>query len=136
MPRTPLFRALRRSMRLAQSTLHTGHSPSEAVDRWRAASTSRRAFLRSSAAATAGMALAGCAARAPRAAGGRASEVVIVGAGIAGLTAGYRLQQAGVPVRILEAQNRTGGRMFSLRDHFPDGQVVELGGELIDSGHA
>jgi monoamine oxidase len=25
--------------------------------------------------------------------------------------------------------------MFSLRDHFPDGQVVELGGELIDTGH-
>jgi monoamine oxidase len=61
---------------------------------------------------------------------------VIVGAGIAGLTAGYRLQQAGVPVRILEAQNRTGGRMLSLRNFFPDGQVVELGGELIDTGHA
>ncbi len=136
MPRTPLFRALRRSMRLAQSTLHTGHSPSEAVDRWHAATASRRAFLKSSAAATAGVALAGCAARAPRIAAGRASEVVIVGAGIAGLVAGYRLQQAGVPVRILEAQNRTGGRMLSLRDYFPDGQVVELGGELIDTGHA
>ena len=26
--------------------------------------------------------------------------------------------------------------MLSLRNHFPDGQVVELGGELIDTGHA
>lgn len=141
MPRTPLFRALRRSLRLAQSTLHTGHSPSEAVDRWREAAASRRAFLQASAAAAAGMALGGCAARAPGAAGGRPGggrgpEVVIVGAGIAGLVAGHRLQEAGVAVRILEAQNRTGGRMLSLRNHFPDGQVVELGGELIDTGHA
>lgn len=38
-------------------------------------------------------------------------------------------------VRVYEAQSRIGGRMYSLRDHFPDGQVVELGGELIDTGH-
>ena len=60
---------------------------------------------------------------------------IVVGAGIAGLTAAYRLRQAGVPVRVYEAQSRAGGRMFSLRDRFPDGQVVELGGELIDTGH-
>jgi monoamine oxidase len=136
MPRTPLFRALRRSARLAQSTLHTGHSPSEAVERRREAAATRRTFLKASAAATAGVALGGCAARAPRVTGGGAGDVVVVGAGIAGLAAGYRLQQAGVAVRILEAQGRTGGRMFSLRNHFPDGQVVELGGELIDTGHA
>lgn len=62
-------------------------------------------------------------------------EVVIVGAGIAGLTAAYRLRQAGVRVRVFEAQNRIGGRMLSLRNHFPDGQVIELGGELIDTDH-
>src|SRR5262249_3258891 len=45
------------------------------------------------------------------------------------------LHQAGVAVRVLEAQNRVGGRMLSLRGRFPDGQVVELGGELIDTGH-
>ena len=136
MSRTPLFRLLRRSARLAASTLHTGHSPAEAVERRREAAASRRAFLKTSAAAAAGVALGGCATRANRALGHGRPEVVIVGAGIAGLTAGYRLRQAGVPVRILEAQNRTGGRMFSLRDFFPDGQVVELGGELIDTGHA
>ena len=63
------------------------------------------------------------------------SEIAVVGAGIAGLTAAWRLRQAGVPVRLYEAQERTGGRMFSLRGHFPDGQVAELGGELIDTGH-
>ena len=39
-------------------------------------------------------------------------------------------------VRVYEAQERIGGRMFSLRNHFADGQVCELGGELIDTGHA
>ncbi|MET0231998.1 MAG: NAD(P)/FAD-dependent oxidoreductase, partial [Rhodanobacteraceae bacterium] len=39
-------------------------------------------------------------------------------------------------VRVFEAQERIGGRMFSLRNHFADGQVCELGGELIDTGHA
>jgi monoamine oxidase len=45
------------------------------------------------------------------------------------------LRQAGVRVRVFEAQGRVGGRMLSLRNHFPDGQVIELGGELIDTGH-
>jgi len=62
-------------------------------------------------------------------------DVLIVGAGLAGLTAAYRLRQAGARVRVLEAQDRLGGRCYSLRNHFPDGQVAELGGELIDSGH-
>jgi monoamine oxidase len=122
-------------MRLAQGARHAGHSPAEAVERWGEAAASRRAFLKASAAAAAGVALQACAARAPRLAGGRREEVAIVGAGIAGLVAAHRLDQAGVPVRIFEAQNRTGGRMLSLRNHFPDGQVVELGGELIDTGH-
>ena len=63
-------------------------------------------------------------------------EVAIVGAGIAGLTATWRLRQQGVRVRVYEAQNRIGGRMLSLRNHFADGRVIELGGELIDTGHA
>ena len=130
MPRTPLFRALRRSMRLAQGARAAGHSPEEALQRWREAAVSRRAFLKASAAAAAGAALEGCAARATRTAGtvgGRPDEVVVIGAGIAGLTTAYRLDQARIPVRVFEAQNRTGGRMLSLRDHFADGQVVKGG---------
>ncbi|MDP9139798.1 MAG: FAD-dependent oxidoreductase, partial [Pseudomonadota bacterium] len=71
----------------------------------------------------------------PRREGPQAPDVAVVGAGIAGLTAAYRLHRAGVKVRLYEAQERIGGRMLSLRNHFADGQIAELGAELIDSGH-
>jgi monoamine oxidase len=61
--------------------------------------------------------------------------VVILGAGTAGLSCAFRLQQAGVRSTILEASPRVGGRMYSLQNFFPDGQVAELGGELIDTEH-
>lgn len=69
---------------------------------------------------------------------GRGQEkprVVILGAGTAGLTCAYRLQQAGVPSTIVEASPRVGGRMYSLQNFFADNQVAELGGELIDTDH-
>jgi monoamine oxidase len=132
--RTPLFRTIRRSLILAQRSLHTGRPPREVFEEWRdRPHVSRRDFLGASAAAVAGLGI-GAGRTVPARPGGPA-EVVIVGAGIAGLTAGYRLRQAGVPVRILEAQGRVGGRMLSLRGLFADGQVAELGGELIDTPH-
>jgi monoamine oxidase len=94
---------------------------------------SRRRLLTTSAAAGAGLAL-GCRTL-PTGGGAGGREVAIVGAGIAGLTCGWRLTQRGIPVRIFEGQQRAGGRMWSLRGHFPEGQVCELGGELIDSNH-
>ncbi len=98
----------------------------------------RRDFLATSALSTAGFALASCArAPAPVSVTSRKNppEVLIAGAGIAGLSAGYQLMKTGVPFRIIEAQNRPGGRMLSLSSHFPDNQVAELGGELIDTNH-
>ncbi|HVR96622.1 MAG TPA: FAD-dependent oxidoreductase [Thermoanaerobaculia bacterium] len=143
MSRTPLFRLIRRSLRLAQVSLRTGMPAGEVVDCWRETpKVSRRYFLGTTAVTAAGLA-AGCgrfpdkssSSSGTSSKAASAGEVLIVGAGIAGLTAGYRLTQKGVPVRILEAQNRTGGRMHSLRDFFPEKQVVELGGELIDTNH-
>jgi monoamine oxidase len=63
-------------------------------------------------------------------------RVAVIGAGIAGLHCAYRLQQSGVNVTVFEAASRVGGRMFTARDEDYDGQVFELGGELIDSNHA
>lgn len=98
---------------------------------------SRRGFLGFGAGAATTLALGGCSRALEGFAAADPSEpVLVVGAGIAGLTAAYRLHRANVPVRVFEAQSRTGGRMYSLRGYFAEGQVVELGGELIDTGHA
>lgn len=136
MARTPLLRHLLRSLQLARAARQHHLSPLEAAHQAaEARSLSRRHLLQGTGALAAVTALNACA-TAPRP---RPSDdddaVLIIGAGIAGLTAGWRLRQAGVPVRLYEAQSRIGGRMYSLRDHFADGQVAELGGELIDTGH-
>jgi monoamine oxidase len=52
-------------------------------------------------------------------------DVIIIGAGAAGLGAARRLATAGVPVRIIEARNRVGGRAWTARD--PSGLPIELG---------
>jgi len=49
----------------------------------------------------------------PRAFG--APSVVVLGAGIAGLVAGYELQKAGYRVTVLEARDRVGGRVWTIR---------------------
>ena len=46
---------------------------------------------------------------------GRGQRVVILGAGIAGLTAAYELNKAGYEVIILEAKDRAGGRSYTVR---------------------
>ena len=137
MPRTPLFALLRRAAALARHSRHHAEPLDELVERAQELrqDASRRRFLRQAGAGSAALALAACAPRVVQAPKAEGDEVVVVGAGIAGLTAAWRLRQAGVPVRIFEASSRVGGRMFSLRNHFPDGQVIELGGELIDTDH-
>ena len=47
----------------------------------------------------------------------------------------YRLRQAGVAATLYEGSNRLGGRCWTGRGDFFDGQIYEHGGELIDSGH-
>jgi monoamine oxidase len=139
--RTPLFRMVERSLDRARLAVRAGVPPAELAglvreerDGAAGEAWSRRRFLAASALAAAGVA-AGCATAPRRGAAAGGERVVVVGAGIAGLTAAWRLAQQGVAVRVLEAQERIGGRMLSLRGFFPDGQFCELGGELIDSGH-
>ena len=61
-------------------------------------------------------------------------RIVIVGAGLAGLTCAYRLHQAGVDATVYEARERVGGRCWSAPG-IVEGQIAEHGGELIDPSH-
>jgi monoamine oxidase len=62
------------------------------------------------------------------------TEVLIVGAGVAGLYAGYRLKQADVSFTILEADDHAGGRVFSRPERNSHlGLVLDEGANLINS---
>lgn len=61
-------------------------------------------------------------------------SITIIGAGMAGLSAAYELKKSGFDSIVLEARNRVGGRVFSIRN-FSDGLVAEGGGEFIDHDH-
>jgi monoamine oxidase len=56
---------------------------------------------------------------------GAGTQVIILGAGIAGLVTAYRLERAGFAVTLIEARRRTGGRNWTLRH----GDKVEMIGE-------
>ena len=62
-------------------------------------------------------------------------KVVIIGAGIAGLSAGYELQRAGHDVKILEATQRAGGRILTIREPFSDGLYGEAGAMRLPTSH-
>jgi monoamine oxidase len=55
-------------------------------------------------------------------------QVIVIGAGMAGLAAARTLAERGISVLILEARERVGGRVFSKQ---VDGAMVELGAEFV-----
>jgi monoamine oxidase len=60
-------------------------------------------------------------------------DVLVLGAGLAGLSAARDLHRAGADVLVLEARDRAGGRVTQTR--LPDGRLVQLGGEVVGPGH-
>lgn len=115
--RIPLFRSLMRALREARGF-------------------SRRDFIKTTVAASAASVLPSCTTTGgPKGNPKFAGPVAVVGGGIAGLTAAYRLMKAGVDVHLYEGANRTGGRMYTRRGFNAEGMFCELGGELVDSNH-
>jgi monoamine oxidase len=63
-------------------------------------------------------------------------NVVVVGGGLAGLSAAASLQRAGVEVTVLEARTRVGGRVHTVTGPLHQGQHADLGAELVDEGQS
>ncbi len=124
MARTQLFADVRR--RMAEARLQGSDAPV------RPRAISRRSALALLAAAAA------CSPNASEAPGAEAdtSTVAIIGGGVSGLVAAWRLGIAGIPCEVFEASGRLGGRINTLRDFTPEGQFCELGGEFVDTDDA
>ena len=60
-------------------------------------------------------------------------DLVVIGAGLAGLSAARDLVRGGADVLVLEARNRVGGRVEQVT--LDDGRIVQLGGEVIGDSH-
>jgi len=60
-------------------------------------------------------------------------DVIVLGAGLAGLSAARDLAAAGTDVVVLEARARAGGRVEQTST--PDGRLVQLGGEIVGTFH-
>ncbi len=60
-------------------------------------------------------------------------RIIVVGAGLAGLSCAYELDQAGFNVILIEARSRPGGRVRTYRDPFADNLYAEMGAEYVDS---
>lgn len=141
MAKSALMAMLRRAASIAQKSRETGIPADELLgmlsDGIPNSPISRRRLLHG------GLAAAGAAAAATftREGGGAfaqqggRSPILVVGAGIAGLTAAYRLRQAGVRADIIEATNRVGGRIRTIPKVAGTLIPAELGGEYIDTGH-
>ena len=59
-------------------------------------------------------------------------SVIVAGAGLAGLSAARALEARGAAVTVVEARNRVGGRVWTLRGEFAEGQFAEAGADLIE----
>jgi monoamine oxidase len=134
MAHTPLFEKLIHSFRVAGESVATGKSVDAILEQQSRDRITRREFLE--AGTLAGVALTGVPDAMRRFRVMTTGRVVIVGGGLAGLTCAYRLKQAGVIAMVYEGNSdRLGGRCWSLRGAFDQGQIAEHGGELIDQSH-
>lgn len=139
MAKSSLMTMLRRAYSIARMSRQTGIPTDELLGmvteaRSRNFRTTRRRLLQGSLAFAGAMA-ASTFSKSGQRVMAQTTPVLVVGAGIAGLTAAYRLTQAGVPVNVIDARNRVGGRIRSVSKTAGTTIEAELGGAYIDSDH-
>ena len=134
MSKSPLIKILRQAYRISKISRKTGIPPAELLDIF-SQKISRRRFLQKGLAFSVGLSTTFLAHKTLSATDAKIAPVLVVGAGIAGLTAAYRLKQAGIPVDVIEARKWVGGRMRSLHKVVGTELTVELGGEFINTDH-
>ena len=66
---------------------------------------------------------------------GNAKKIIVIGAGMSGLVAAYELVRAGHDVTILEARDRIGGRVLTIRSPFSNNHFAEGGAARIKPSH-
>jgi monoamine oxidase len=130
MARTPLARRLGEAASIASEAAAQGTSVDEVLEGREG--LRRRELLAGGAGLAAAAMLSGPLSRALAAS---APRIAVVGGGLAGLTCAYRLKQAGYRADLYESSDRLGGRCWTLRGAFAEGQIAEHGGELIDQNH-
>ena len=91
----------------------------------------RRTFVRRTAAGVAALALAPLRIRVAA----RAQKIVVIGAGMAGLSTAFELVALGHDVTVLEARTRPGGRVFTMRESFADGLYADAGAMQVYDSH-
>jgi monoamine oxidase len=131
MARTPLAGRLAEAVSVASEAGNRDASVDQVLEE-RAGQLRRRELLIGGAGIAAAAVLGG---RLSRAIAAGAPRIVVVGGGLAGLTSAYRLKQSGYRADLYEASDRLGGRCWTRREDFAEGQIAEHGGELIDQGH-
>ena len=60
-------------------------------------------------------------------------HVLVIGAGLAGLSAARELEDRGATATVVEARDRVGGRVWTCRDGFAERQHAEGGADMIES---
>ncbi|MDG1268137.1 MAG: FAD-dependent oxidoreductase [Candidatus Marinimicrobia bacterium] len=66
---------------------------------------------------------------------GNAKKIIVIGAGMSGLVAAYELVRVGHDVTILEARDRIGGRVLTIRSPFSNNHFAEGGAARIKPSH-